>query len=118
MPLDARGRFDELFVAGREAGTAEAFAVFTERRAGDDGDFFRLQQADGKIFFRHAGGTHVGKRVERAARQMAFQTDFIEPAHDEVAATMILVAHFLHAFLTVGEGFDGGFLADDRRAKH
>ena len=73
MPLDARRRFHELFVARREARAAETFAVFAEGRAGDDGDFFRLQQAHGKIFFRHAGGTHVGKRVERAARQMALK---------------------------------------------
>ena len=36
MPLDARRGFHELLVAGREARAAEAFAVFAERRAGDD----------------------------------------------------------------------------------
>ena len=49
---------------------------------------------------------------------MAFQTDFIEPAHDEVAAAMILVAHLFHLVLAAHERLDGGFLRDDGRAEH
>ena len=68
MPLDAGASFNQMFVARRETGAAETFAVFAEGRAGDDGDFFRLQQTDREIFFVHAGLADVRKRIERATR--------------------------------------------------
>ena len=64
MPLNAVAGFDELLVARRKACAAETFAVLAEGRTGDDGDFFCLQQPDGKILFVHAGLADVRERVE------------------------------------------------------
>jgi hypothetical protein len=49
---------------------------------------------------------------------MTFQPDFIEPAHNVIAAAMVLIAHFFHPVLAAHERFDGAFLADDRGAHH
>src|ERR1039458_1398377 len=90
MPLNAVARFDELLVTGGETRAAKALAVLAESRAGNDGHFLCLQQTDGEIFLVHARLTDVRERVERATRQVTLQADFVEAAHDEITAAMIL----------------------------
>ena len=64
MSLDAIARFDELLVAGCKARAAEARAVRAECRAGNHRYLFRLQQADGKIFFILPGHGNIRERIE------------------------------------------------------
>src|ERR1035437_8709720 len=89
-PLDAVAGLDQLLVTGGEAGADMTGAVGAERRAGHDGDLVLLQQADREVLFRESRHGDTGKRVKRAARRMAFQADFVEPAHHQVAAPVIL----------------------------
>jgi len=49
---------------------------------------------------------------------VAFESDLIEPAHNEVAATVVLIAHQFHRVFAAHERFDGGFLRDDGRTEH
>ena len=64
MPLDAVARLDELLITGRKTCAAKTLAVFTKSRAGNHRHFFRLQQADGKIFFGQPGHGNIRKRAE------------------------------------------------------
>ena len=116
--FDAVAGLDDLVVSGRETGADVAGAARAEGRAGDDGDFFLLKQADGELVFREAGGGDVGERVERAARQMAREAGGVEAAHDEVAAAVVLLAHAADVVPAVLQGFERAFLRDDGGAHH
>ena len=108
----------ELFEAGGEAAAEVALAAGAEGTAGDAGDFFLLQQADGKFLGGEAGGTDAGEGVEGAAGEVAGEAHLVEGVDDEIAADAILVAHVGGVGFAVLDGFEGGLLADDAGAEH
>ena len=59
VAVDARGRLDELLVAGGEAGAAEAGAVRPESGAGDHGDALGVQEANREFLFPYASVVQV-----------------------------------------------------------
>src|SRR5688572_3518703 len=116
--IDAIARGDELLVTGGEAGAHVTRAVFAESSARDDGDLFLFEETDREFLLGATGRRDVGKRVETSARRVTLEPDLVEATYDEVAATVVLLAHFQHAVPTTLECFECRFLRDDRRTEH
>ena len=118
IPLNPVARLDELVVAGRKTRAAKRGAVRAKGCSGNHRHLLRVQQAKSKVLFVNAGDLDRWKRVERTARQMALEANFVETPYDEIAAAMILLAHRFHAVFTPLQGLDSAFLADDGSAHH
>ena len=93
-----------------------ALAARAERRARNDCDTLLLEQPPGERLGCQGGRPRdLRKGVERAARLERRQADLVQPAHDQLAALVVLCHHLPDERLTALERLDRGRLAGRRR---
>lgn len=107
---DAGDCYLELVEAGGVAGADVAFAARAEGGAGDYGDAFLAEEADGELLAGEAAAGDAGEDVEGAEWLEAVEAHLVEAVDDEVAAELVLAAHGLDVGGALLEGLDGGIL--------
>ena len=71
-----------------------------------------------EIHFVQTGCSNLGKGIEGSPGKMTGQAHLIKPPNHEISSSAVLLLHPLYLRGPVGEGLDGGFLAEDRSAHH
>ena len=90
----------------------------TESSPRNNGDFFLLQELEGKLPATQSSPADIGEHVEGSLGVEARNTGLVEGGDDEVAAQAVLLAHPLHAAGTTLEGLDGRLQSHDGGAEH
>ena len=93
------------------ADTGVAFAAGAERIAGDDGDFFLLEQLLAEFGAAQPAAADIGEDIKRALGLKAGQAQVVEGLDDVTAAAVVFVAHLFDLIIAGAQRDNGGVLA-------